>query len=56
MDVKDIKLVLELAQQNALDEHSDELSHELRSEAARQASAIEAVETWLTEIGALPPR
>ena len=48
MDVKDIKRVLELAKVG----HEEGKQPQSESDHA----AIEAVEIWLREIGALPPR
>lgn len=52
MEVQDIKNVLALAKGEFDDGQQD------RDAAANEmfAKSIEALETWLTEIGALPPR
>ena len=50
MEIKDIKTVLELAKERARDQEPD---YEGRHD---HYKSIEAVETWLMEIGALPPR
>ena len=52
MDINDIKTVLKLARAE-LDDAREGCNEE---DCKRYEKAIEAVELWLIEIGALPPR
>jgi hypothetical protein len=54
VDINDIKTVLKLARAELDDAiQSEEFNQE---DCVRYEKAIEAVELWLIEIGALPPR
>jgi hypothetical protein len=56
VEVQDIKTVLLLAKTGLQQTHLDPDSNDPAKRLRDQNKAIEAVETWLHEIGALPPR